>query len=79
MHVRFCVCPFRVKSLFPPVLWSSYSQALLAFKDKCSGDSLLEPWTVGPDMGPEFSLLWENLYNTVVLQAMGLPLSGYVI
>ena len=23
VHVRFCVCPLAVKSLFPPVLWAS--------------------------------------------------------
>ena len=32
-----CVHPPRVESLFPPVLWSSCSQALLAFKAKCFG------------------------------------------
>ena len=39
VHVRFCVCTLRVKSLFPPFLWNSCNQAPLAFKAKCSGGS----------------------------------------
>ena len=31
VHVRFCVLPLRVKSLFPPVLWSFCNQGTLAF------------------------------------------------
>ena len=29
---RFCLCPLRVKSLFPPVLWKSCNHILLAFR-----------------------------------------------
>ena len=39
VHMEICVrCP-RVESLFPQVLRSPCTQALLAFKDKCSGAS----------------------------------------
>ena len=38
-HVKPCVHPPIVESLFLQVLWSSYTQAQLAFKAKCSGDS----------------------------------------
>ena len=39
VQVKSCVHPPRMESLFPPVLWSSCTQALLAFKAKCSGGS----------------------------------------
>ena len=35
VHVRSCVHPPRVESLFPPTLWSFCTQALLGFKAKC--------------------------------------------
>lgn len=39
VHMKICVnCP-RVESLFPQVLQRPCTQALLAFKDKCSGAS----------------------------------------
>ena len=37
VHVKSCVHPLRVESLFPLFLWSSCTQALLAFNAKCSG------------------------------------------
>ena len=51
--VRFCVHPLRVKSLFPIALQLSWTQALLAFKARCSGgsSSQWEPWARGPDLG----------------------------
>ena len=36
---RFCLCPPRVESLFPPVLQKSYNQISLAFKVRFPGDS----------------------------------------
>lgn len=39
MHTRFCVCPPRVQSLFPHVLWKSCNQISLSFKVKFPGDS----------------------------------------
>ena len=37
VHVKVCVCLLRMRSLFPPVLWSSCAQAPLAFNARCSG------------------------------------------
>ena len=39
VHTRFCLCPLRAESLFPPVLCKSCNQVLLAFKVKSPGDS----------------------------------------
>ena len=39
VHMRPCVCPPRVESLFPSVLLSSCNQAPLAFKAEYSGSS----------------------------------------
>ena len=36
---RFCLCPPRLESLFPPVLWKSYNQIPLALKVGFSADS----------------------------------------
>ena len=40
MRTGFCLCPARLES-FPPVLWKSYNQVLLAFKVRFPGDSQL--------------------------------------
>ena len=42
--IRTCVCPPRLESLFPPVLWSSCNQAPLTFKAKYSGGSTSWFW-----------------------------------
>ena len=39
VQARVCLCPPRLGSLFPPVLWKSYNQIPLAFKVIFSGDS----------------------------------------
>ena len=39
VHMRPCVCPPRLEFLFPPVLWNSCDQILLAFKTSFSGRS----------------------------------------
>ena len=36
---NFCLCPPRLESLFPQVLWKSYNQIPLAFKIRFPGDS----------------------------------------
>ena len=54
VHMKPCVCPPRVESLFLPVLWSICAQALLAFNAKCSRGVLLPipgPQAGEPDMG----------------------------
>ena len=60
VHARFCLCPLRLGSLFPPVLWKSYNQILLAFKARFSGDlqSLCQVPRLGGLMGVE------NLHNS---------------
>ena len=37
VHVKVCVHLLRLGSPFPPVPWSSCTQAPLAFNDRCSG------------------------------------------
>ena len=49
VHVRFCVCPLRVRSLFPPFLWNSFHQAPMVFKAKCSRDS--SSWCQNSNLG----------------------------
>ena len=39
VHVNVCVCLLRMGSPFPPVLWSSCTQAPLAFNTRCSRGS----------------------------------------
>ena len=39
VHMKPCMCPPSVGFLFPPVLQSSCTQALLVFNAKCSGGS----------------------------------------
>ena len=39
VHVKVCVHLLRMGSLFPPVLWSSCTQATLAFNARCSRGS----------------------------------------
>ena len=53
MHTRFCLCPLKAESLFPPVLCKSYNQIPLAFKVRFPGDShsLLDPQAGKPVMG----------------------------
>ena len=50
----FYLCPPKLEFLFPPVLWKSYSQILLALKVKFLGNSLvplLDPQAEKPDVG----------------------------
>ena len=47
LRARFCLCPPRLESVFPPVLWKSYNQIPLAFKARFPGD----PQAGKPDMG----------------------------
>ena len=67
---RLCVCPPRVESLFPPVLWKSCNQILLDFKVGFSGDSYSHCWT--PRLGSltwvsEPSVQWENFCGIIIL------------
>ena len=53
VHLKPWVHPPRVKSLFPSVLWCSYTQVPLDFKAKCSGGSSIpipEPQAGEPEV-----------------------------
>ena len=54
VHVRPCVHPSNMESLFPPVLWRASDQVLLASKAKCPGDDS-SPWQT-PDQEPDVKL-----------------------
>ena len=82
VHVKPCVCPPRVESLFPQVLWSSCTQAPLSFKTKSSGghSSQCQTPRLGSLMwGSEVSLLWENLCDIIIFQFVCHPPCVYGI
>ena len=68
VHTRMC-------APISPILWSSCSQVLPAFKAQCSRGSSqsqthrLESLT----WGSELSLLWESLCNIIIIQSVGHP------
>ena len=77
---RFCLCPPRLESVVPPVLWKSYNQILLALKARLPGGSFLKPpgWEAWRGI--------QNFYNSgrtsfgiIVLQFVGYPPSSYGI
>ena len=71
---RWILCPLRLVSLFPPVLWQSYNRIPLAFKVRFPGDSqsLCQIARLGSLLwGPEPSRQWENLFGIIVLQFVG--------
>ena len=39
VHAKFCLCPPRLESLFPSVLWKAYNKIPLVFKVRFPGDS----------------------------------------
>ena len=74
VHTGFCLCPPRVKFLFPPVLCKSCNQIPLVFKVRFPNDSqsvcqiprlgsLI--WGIGP------SQQWENFLDIIVLEIAG--------
>ena len=82
MHARFCLCPPRLKYLFPLVLWKSCNQIPLAFKVRFPGDS--QSFCQIPRLGSltwgwEPSQQWENFFGIIVLQFVGHPPGGYGI
>ena len=79
---RFCLCPPRVESLHPPVLWKFYNQILLHFKSRFPGNSqsLCGISKVGSlTWGSEPSQWWEIFFCIIVLQFVGHTPSGYEI
>ena len=60
VHMKVCVRLLRMGSPFPPVLWSSYTQAPLAFNARCSRGSFSQCWIPAHEglmWGSELSLL----------------------
>ena len=51
VEVKFCVCLLRMGSPFPPVPWSSYAQAPLAFNARCTFLPVPDPHTWESDVG----------------------------
>ena len=77
---KFCLCPPRLESLFPPVLWKSYNQIPLALKARFPGDSqsLCQIPRLGSlTWGSEPSQQWENFFGVIFLQSVGHPPGRY--
>ena len=82
VYMKTCARPPRVQSLFPPVLWSSCTQAPRAFKAKCSGgsSSWCQTLMLGSlTWGSGLSFLCENLCDIIIFQFVGHPPDGYRI
>ena len=82
MHTLPCVCPPRVKSLFPPVLSKSCNQIQLAFKvwfSRNSSSCCWTPWLGSLTWGSEPSLQWVDFCGLSVLQFVSHPPSSYGI
>ena len=82
VHVKHFMHSPRVESLFAPVMWSSCTQAPLAFKTKCSWGSSSQcqtPRLGGLTWGSELLFLWENLWDIIIFQLVGHPLRRYGI
>ena len=80
VHVRLCLCPPRVESLFPPVLWKYYNQSPVAFKVRFPGDSqpLYQIPQVGkPDVGLRTFTTVRELLEYRCSPVCGLP-NGWV-
>ena len=80
VHVKLCVYPPGVESVFPSVLWSSCTQTQLAIKAKCSRGSSSPcqiPRLGNLTSGSELSLLGENLCEVIIIQQfLGHPPGG---
>ena len=83
VQARFCLCPARLESLFPPVLWKSCNQIPLAFKVRSPGDSqsLFQIPRLGTlRWGSEPVQQWENFFGIIIiLQFRSHPPDGYGI
>ena len=74
------VCALQKWTLLPQVLWDSCTQALLAFKAKCSGVSTSQCQTLR--LGSlrwisELSLLGKKLCERIIFYFVGHPPGGY--
>ena len=78
VHMKVCVCLLRMGSPFPPFLWRSCAQALLAFNARFSRGFFAQcqiPTHGSLMWGSEFSLLTPkvSLCVPVTFQSVGLP------
>ena len=75
VHMKTCVRSPRVEYLFSPVLWSSSTQAPLAFKTNALGapPNARPPRLGSLIWGSELSFLWEILCNMITFQFVGCP------
>ena len=72
VHIRFCLYSPRLETLFPSVLWKSYNQIPLAFKETENSQSLCWIPRLGSlTWGSAPSQQWENSFCIIVLQLMG--------
>ena len=81
-HMKACGCLSRVESLFPPVLWRSCAQGLLALNAKCSWGSFFQcqiPRCGNLTWCSELSLLLVSLCDIITFQSVGCPPGGYGI
>ena len=60
LHARFYLCPPRLESLFPPLLWTSCNQISLAFKVRFLGKSQSLCWI--PRLEAWYGV--QNLHNS---------------
>ena len=82
VHVKSCVLPPRVESLFSPVLWSSCTQSSAGLQSQMLwGLLLLMPDSQAgePSVGLKILNLWENLFDIIIFQFVSHPPSGYRI
>ena len=81
MHMYPCVHPPRVESLFPSVLWSSFTQPYCLQSQMLWGFLLqIQTLRLGNlTWGSELSLMLGNLCDAIIFQCVGHPLSGYGI
>ena len=80
VHMKTCVHLSRMESLFPPVLWSSCTQTLLALNTKCCRGSSSQYQIPGHGnliWGSELSLKWVSLCDIATFQSVGLPSGGH--
>ena len=82
LHTLLCVCPPRVESLFPPVLWKSCNQFPLGFKvwfSRNSSSHCRTPRLGSLTWGSEPTLQWVDFCGTSVFQSVHHPPSSYGI
>ena len=74
VRAKFYLCPPRLKSLFPSVLWKAYNQIPLALKARFPGDSqslCRIPRLGSLTWGSEPSQYCRNFFGIIGLQSVG--------